>query len=58
MWADFVEWGRRSFLKPELQRAIPEDLSNPHCVETTGQAIAIIRQRYEQWCGEPTATAK
>ena len=58
MWADFVAWGRQYFLRPEFGLASPEDLSIPHCVDSAFAAIAIIRQRYEQWLHEPSGTAE
>jgi uncharacterized protein (TIGR00730 family) len=57
MWADFVAWGRQYFLRPEFRLANPEDLSIPHCVDSAGEAVAIIRKRYEQWRREAHGTA-
>jgi len=52
MWADFIEWGRRYLPRPESPLADLEDLSIPQCVDTAGQAIAIIRKRYDEWVRE------
>jgi uncharacterized protein (TIGR00730 family) len=53
MWAEFIAWGRKYFLRPEFQLANPEDLEIPHCVSSPNDAIALIRPRYEQWLREP-----
>jgi predicted Rossmann-fold nucleotide-binding protein len=52
MWADFVAWGLLYFLRPEVGLAGHEDLSIPRCVDTADEAVAIVRQRYEQWLRE------
>jgi uncharacterized protein (TIGR00730 family) len=57
MWADFVAWGRKYLLRPEFELASPDDLSIPHCVDSVNEAVAIIRQRYQEWLREPAATA-
>jgi predicted Rossmann-fold nucleotide-binding protein len=54
MWADLIAWGRKYFLRPELELASPQDLNIPHCVDTAEQAIALIRHRHEQWLREPS----
>lgn len=45
MWAEFLEWSRKSFLPNQLVN--PEDLEIPYCVDTAEEAIAIVR-RYAQ----------
>lgn len=52
MWADFVAWGRQYLLRPEFPLANPEDLAIPHCVDTAEQAIALIRERHQEWLRE------
>lgn len=49
MWADFIEWGRQHLLRPDLALASREDLALPHCVNTAGEAVSLIRPRYEEW---------
>lgn len=56
MWSDFVAWGRQYFLKSEIGLANPEDLAIPHCVTSAEEAIALIRQRHEEWLREPGGT--
>jgi uncharacterized protein (TIGR00730 family) len=53
MWAELMAWGRQYFLRPEFRLASPEDLDIPHCVDTTEEAIALIRRRHEEWLREP-----
>ena len=53
MWADFIAWGRKYFLRPEFELANQDDLNIPHCVDTPSEAIALIRPRYEEWLREP-----
>jgi uncharacterized protein (TIGR00730 family) len=57
MWADFVAWGRQYFLRPQFGLATPDDLNIPLCVDSANEAVAIIRQRYEQWLREPSGAA-
>jgi uncharacterized protein (TIGR00730 family) len=52
MWTDFVSWARQNFLQSEFPLANPEDLAIPHCVDNAQQAIALIRERHEQWLRE------
>ena len=49
MWADLVAWARQYLLRPDSELASPEDLEIPRCVDTAEQAMAIIREHYEQW---------
>jgi len=49
MWADFVAWGRQYFLGAEFPLANAGDLEIPQCVGSAEEAIAIIRQRYNEW---------
>jgi len=49
MWFDFIQWGRQFLLRPEFPLAHPEDLAIPQCVDTAQQAIAMIRERHQEW---------
>lgn len=49
MWTGFVDWARKSLLKPELNLASPEDLAIPKCVSTADEAIALLRGHHAQW---------
>jgi uncharacterized protein (TIGR00730 family) len=52
MWADLVDWARKSLLKPELNLASPEDMTIPRCVNTGDEAIALIREHHAKWLTE------
>lgn len=49
MWADLVAWARQYLLRPEFELASRQDLEIPRCVDTVEQAMAIIREHYEEW---------
>ena len=49
MWAELVEWAKKSLLKPELALASPEDMTIPQCVNTADEAIALIREHHARW---------
>ena len=49
MWSEFVDWAKKSLLKPELNLASPEDLAIPSCVTTGDEAIAILRDHHANW---------
>jgi uncharacterized protein (TIGR00730 family) len=49
MWAELVEWAKKSLLKPELHLANPADLAIPSCVGTGDEAIALLREHHTKW---------
>lgn len=49
MWAELVEWARKSLLDPRLALASPEDIDIPHCLNTADEAIALIREHHAEW---------
>src|SRR4029077_2869329 len=42
MWAELVEWSRRSMLRKDNELASEIDFSIPHCVNTMDECIALI----------------
>src|SRR6266702_4867680 len=44
MWAELVEWGRRTMLQENNALAGAEDFTIPHCVDTIEQTVALIRK--------------
>jgi len=52
MWAELVDWARKSLLGRELSLASPEDLTIPRCVDTADEAIALIREHHAQWLSD------
>jgi uncharacterized protein (TIGR00730 family) len=49
MWADLVEWGRRSMLVQGSELASAIDFNIPQCVTTFEEATAIIRGNRASW---------
>jgi uncharacterized protein (TIGR00730 family) len=49
MWADLVEWGRRSMLRKGNELAGEVDFTIPHCVNTIDQCVALIRENRAAW---------
>ena len=49
MWAELVEWGRRSMLRKGNELASEIDFTIPHCVNTIDEAIALIRENRAAW---------
>jgi hypothetical protein len=55
MWAELVEWAKKSLLKPELALASPEDMTIPRCVNTADEAIELIRESHARWRASASA---
>jgi hypothetical protein len=49
MWAELVEWSRRSMLIEDNELASDIDFTIPHCVNTIEQGVAIIRENRAAW---------
>jgi uncharacterized protein (TIGR00730 family) len=49
MWAELVEWGRRSMLVEGSELASEVDFTIPHCVNTVEEALAIVRESRTAW---------
>jgi len=49
MWAELVEWGRRSMLRKGNELASEIDFTIPHCVNTIEECVALIRQNRADW---------
>jgi uncharacterized protein (TIGR00730 family) len=49
MWAELVEWGRRSMLRPGSELASEVDFTIPHCVNSIEECLALIRQNRATW---------
>jgi hypothetical protein len=49
MWAELVEWGRRSMLQKGNELASEIDFKIPHCVNTMDEGIALIRENRDAW---------
>jgi uncharacterized protein (TIGR00730 family) len=49
MWADLVEWGRRSMLRKGNELASDIDFTIPHCVNTIDECLELIRENRAAW---------
>ena len=49
MWADLVEWGRRTMLKQGNELASAIDFEIPDCVNTIEETVVLIRDNRERW---------
>lgn len=49
MWAELVEWGRRTMVREGSELADAVDFAIPHCVETVDETIALIRENRQTW---------
>jgi uncharacterized protein (TIGR00730 family) len=56
MWAELIEWGRRSMLRKGNELASEIDFTIPHCVDTIEEAVAIIRENRTAWLAAQKAT--
>jgi uncharacterized protein (TIGR00730 family) len=54
MWAELVEWGRRSMLQKDNELASEVDFKIPHCVNTMDECIAVIRENRDAWLAAQT----
>lgn len=49
MWAELVEWSRRTMLKEGNELASDIDFKIPHCVNTIEETVALIRESRNAW---------
>jgi uncharacterized protein (TIGR00730 family) len=56
MWAELVEWGRRSMLRKDNELASEIDFTIPHCVNTIDECVALIRENRAAWLAAQKAT--
>src|SRR4029453_10243544 len=49
MWAELVEWGRRSMLRKGNELASEIDFTIPHFVSTIDECVALIRENRAAW---------
>ena len=54
MWAELVEWGRRSMLSKGNELASEIDFTIPHCVNTIDECLALIRENRAAWLSAQT----
>lgn len=49
MWAELVDWGRRSMLQEGSELASAVDFTIPHCVSSIEETVALIRSNRDAW---------
>jgi uncharacterized protein (TIGR00730 family) len=49
MWPDLIAWGRQHLLRPDHPLASPQDFDIPDCLKGADEAIALIRERHDEW---------
>jgi uncharacterized protein (TIGR00730 family) len=49
MWAELVDWGKRSMLKEGSELASDVDFTIPQCVNTVEETVALIRDNRTKW---------
>src|SRR5437764_12751186 len=49
MWAELVEWGRRSMLRNRNELASGIDFTIPNCVDTIAECVALVRENRAAW---------
>jgi len=49
MWADFVEWAKRSMLRPDGPLASPDDFAIPTCCQSGPEVTAAVRGHHSRW---------
>jgi uncharacterized protein (TIGR00730 family) len=52
MWAELVEWAKKSMLRPDGPLASREDFTIPICCQTEAEVIDILRQHHRRWKAE------
>jgi Predicted Rossmann fold nucleotide-binding protein len=55
MWAELVQWGRRSMLRKGNELASEVDFTIPHCVNTIDECLELIRQNRAAWLAAQSA---
>ena len=55
IWAELVEWGRRSMLRKGNELASEIDFTIPHCVNTIDECVALVRENRAAWLASQTA---
>ncbi|MFL6528892.1 MAG: LOG family protein [Chthoniobacterales bacterium] len=49
MWAELIDWSRRSMLQEGSELASEVDFAIPHCVNTIEETVALIRENRTAW---------
>ena len=54
MWAELIEWSRRSMVQKGNELASEIDFKIPNCVNTIDECIALIRENRDAWLAAQT----
>lgn len=54
MWKGLVDWATQMMLRPGFELASAEDMKIPCCVDSTDEAITVIREHHSRWLAEHT----
>jgi len=49
MWAELVDWASRNMLNQQPPLANAADMNLPRCLNTAGEAIALLREHQTKW---------
>ena len=49
MWAELIDWSRRSMFREGSELASAADFTIPHCVSSIEETIALIRSNRDEW---------
>jgi uncharacterized protein (TIGR00730 family) len=52
MWDGLIDWARSQMLRPGFELAGPQDFDIPACVDTTDEAMELIREHRRAWLKE------
>ena len=57
LWAELVEWARRSMLRPDGPLASPEDFAIPICCRTGPEVLGVLRDHHSRWKASQESTS-
>jgi uncharacterized protein (TIGR00730 family) len=57
MWAELLEWARKSMLRPESPLASPDDFAIPICCQTGPEVLDILREHHGRWMANQGETS-
>jgi hypothetical protein len=49
MWAELIDWGRKTMLNEGSELAGAVDFTIPICVSTIAETVALIRKNRAEW---------
>ncbi len=55
MWPEFVEWARKSMLRPDSPLASPQDFAIPICCQSGPEVLDVLRKHHNLWTANQEA---